>query len=144
MAYSKPGLPNFCRLGNSSYRDTWNANKNKNDQDNAKKQRELQRQKDEDNKRRTTNLTNEEKGILYDRDYYRRLYGGFLPGENPNYELNNPLLPDGNNINSNTGLDGRLEDSKKIYYKTYATTANLTLGILLSLYIIIKKPTYNI
>ena len=144
MAYTQPQLPDFCRLRGRRYRDRWNQNKNRNDRNKSQRRRDLQRKMNEDSKRRSTNLTNEEKGILYDRDYYRRLNGGFLPGENPNFELNNPLLPDGNNINSNTGLDGRLEDSKKIYYKTYATTVNLSLGILLSLYIIIKKPTYNI
>lgn len=144
MAYNRPQLPNFCRLGRRSYRNRWNQNKNRNDRNESQRQRDLQRKKDEDIKRRNTNLTNEEKGILYDKDYNRRLNGGFLPGENPNFELNNPLLPDGPNIYSNTGLDGRLKDSKKLYYKTYATTVNLTLGILLSLYIIIKKPSYNI
>ena len=144
MAYTQPQLPDFCRLRGRGYRDRWNQNKNRNDRNKSQRRRDLQRKMNEDSKRRSTNLTNEEKGILYDRDYYRRLNGGFLPGENSSNPLNNSLLPDGPNIYSNTGVEGRLKDSKKLYYKTYATTVNLTLGILLSLYIIIKKPTYNI
>ncbi len=144
MSYTKPGLPNFCNIGNSSDRNNWNQNKNKDNRNKAKQQNESQRRSNEDNKRKNTNLSNEEKGILYDRDYYRKLYGGSLPGENPSNPLNNSLLPDGPTIYSNTGVEGRLEDSKKLYYKTFAATVNLTLGILLSMYIIIKKPTYNI
>ena len=29
MSYTKPGLPNFCNIGNSSDRNNWNQNKNK-------------------------------------------------------------------------------------------------------------------
>jgi hypothetical protein len=144
MSYSKPGLPNFCNIGNSSQRNQWNTNKERNELNRLKNQNNLDDKMQKDIERKNLNLTNKEKGILYDRDYYRKMYGGFLPGENPEYALNNALPPDGNNINSNTGVDGRLKDSKNIYYKTYATTINLSLGILLSLYIIIKKPTNNI
>ena len=89
MSYTKPGLPNFCNIGNSSDRNNWNQNKNKDNRNKAKQQNESQRRSNEDNKRKNTNLSNEEKGILYDRDYYRKLYGGSLPGENPSNPLNN-------------------------------------------------------
>jgi len=144
MPYAKPLLPNFCNIGNSSQRNQWNTNKERKDNNRLKRQNELSDKMRKDLERKNLNLTNEERGILYDRNYYKKKYGGFLPGENPNYALNNSLLPDGHNINSNTGVDGRLKDSKNLYYKTYATTLNLSLGILLSLYIIIKKPTNNI
>ena len=144
MGYTKPGLPNFCNIGNSSDRNNWNQNIINNNKNKSRELNENQRRMNEDIKRRNINFSNEERNNYYDRNYYRNLNGGFLPGENPSNPLNNKLLPDGPNIDSNTGTDGRLKDSKKLYYKTYATTMNLTLGILLSLYIIIKKPNYNI
>ena len=100
MAYTKPGLPNFCNIGNSSYRDKWNQNKNKNED--SKNKELLNQRANEDNARRNLNLTNEDNTILYNRNYYRNLYGGYLPGENPSNPLNNSLPPDGNNIFSKT------------------------------------------
>ncbi len=144
MSYTNPRLPNFCNIGNSSDRNKWNQNIINNNKNKSRELNKNQRRINEDIKRRNINLLNLERNNYYDRNYYRNLNGGFLPGENPSNPLNNKLLPDGPNIYSNTGTDGRLKDSKKLYYKTYATTMNLTLGILLSLYIIIKKPNYNI
>ena len=68
MAYTQPQLPDFCRLRGRRYRDRWNQNKNRNDRNKSQRRRDLQRKMNEDSKRRSTNLTNEEKGILYDRD----------------------------------------------------------------------------
>ena len=144
MSYTNPRLPNFCNIGNSSDRNKWNQNIINNNKNKSRELNKNQRRINEDIKRRNINLLNLERNNYYDRNYYRNLNGGFLPGENPSNPLNNKLLPDGPNIYSNTGTDGRLKAGKKLYYKTIATTMNLTLGILLSLYIIIKKPNYNI
>ena len=144
MGYSEPRLPDFCRLRGSSSRNRWNE---------SVEQRRIRRENEaaaaaeasaRNSATANVNANLMDNSILYNRVYYRQLFGGYLPGEDSNYALNNSLQPDGNNLYSNTGLDGQLIDSKKRYYKSYATTIHLSLGILLSLFIIIKKPSPNI
>ena len=144
MSYNKPGLPNFCRLGGSGSRNTWNesAQERRIRLENEAAAAALASARSRETTTTNDNLTNS--AILYNRAYYREIYGGYLPGENASYALNNDLKRDDNMLYSNSGLDGTLEENKKLYYKSYATSIHLTLGILLSLFIIIKKPTSNI
>lgn len=144
MSYNKPGLPNFCNLGGSASRNRWNESV---EERTMRLNREAQSAAEANARSSQTQNINQnltENAILQNRVYYRNLYGGYLPGEDSNYALNNTLNPDGNNLYSNPGLEMSLVDNKKRYYKSYATTIHLTLGILLSLFIIIKKPNTNI
>tara|TARA_X000000950_G_scaffold246350_1_gene303786 strand:+ start:322 stop:756 length:435 start_codon:yes stop_codon:yes gene_type:complete len=144
MSYNKPGLPDFCNLGGSASRNRWNESV---EERTLRLNREAQAAAEANARNSQIQSTNQNlmnNAILYNRVYYRNLYGGYLPGEDSNYALNNDLNPDGNNLYSNSGLDNSLVDNKKRYYKSYATTIHLTLGILLSLFIIIKKPSTNI
>ena len=126
MSYSKPGLPNFCRLGGSGSRNTWNESveERRTRLENEAAAAALASARSSETTATNDNLTNN--AILHNRTYYREVYGGYLPGENASYALNNVLERDGNKLYSNSGLDGTLEDNKKIYYKSYATSIHLT------------------
>jgi|SRR6056300_383073 len=126
---TEPLLPNFCRGGNTDARNNWELNADK-----SKKQRTTKKSKYDN-----SGLIN--LGEESEQDRINRLYGGYLPGTNPNNPLNQPIPPpDGeNDYYSNTGAEGRYKDTKAVYEDDYLTTINLGIGILLSLYIITKK-----
>ena len=127
----EPLLPNFCRGGNTDDRNNW-----ENSADASKSV-----QKGSGGKYGNLNKNASDRANESEQERLNRLYGGYLPGTDPRYALNNPIPPpDGkNNHYSNTGAEGRYKDTKAIYEHDYLTTVNLGIGILLSLYIISQK-----
>jgi hypothetical protein len=125
-------LPNFCQGRGSNHLNQFNDN--------------MSRGKG----RRTGGPDNE---TLYQRylserlanesyeDWLLRLYGGYLPGTDPRYALNQSMPPpDGtNNMYSNSGADGRYKDNKSLYMKQFLNSINLSIGILLCITILAKK-----
>lgn len=125
---TEPLLPNFCRGGNTDARNNWESNA------------------DKPPTKPSIKSKYDNSGLIAlgeesEQDRINRLYGGYLPGTNPNNSLNQsiPPLDSKNNYYSNTGVEGRYKDIKAIYEDDYLTTINLGIGILLSLYIITKK-----
>ena len=121
-------LPNFCRGGNNDARNNWESN--------ADKSTEKKPDKSKYDNSGLLDLGEESKQARINS-----LYGGYLPGTNPNNHLNQQIPPpDGENDKySNTGAEGRYKDTKAVYEDDYLTTINLGIGILLSLYIITRK-----
>lgn len=129
----EPLLPNFCRGGNTENRSDWESNADKGGIKSGSSKGK--------GKNKGLNANQRNRGDESEQERINRLYGGYLPGTNPNNPLNQSMPPpDGeNNYYSNTGAEGRYKDTKAIYKDDYLTTINLGIGILLSLYIISRK-----
>ncbi len=116
-------LPNFCSGGNSSDRNNWDANANANKSKGSN-------ENDNNGKYR---------GLNKDRlnGYNYRHLGNI----DPNVGLLGPMPPpDGSNTHySNSGASGRYRDMKRLYTREIIETANLGIGIILTMYIIAKK-----
>jgi len=115
-------LPNFCRG-----RGTQNITDFQDKMDDIKEKPPLSSSKGP-----SINSLQNKIGELYDIKW--ELQQQSTPG-NPNYGLNKEET----DIYSNSGADGRYEDTKAIYKKDFLTTINLGIGIILSLVLISKK-----
>ena len=116
-------LPNFCRG-----RGTQNITDFQDKMDDI-----TEKPPSSSSKGPSINSLQNEIGELYDINC--ELQQQSTPG-NPNYGLNKEAEAD---LYSNSGADGRYEDTKAIYKKDYLTTINLGIGIILSLVLISKK-----
>ena len=130
-------LPNFCQGNGSGHInefakniDNVNANNNIINSKNIGPSQNILYQRYLANKRSNESYNN----------WLQRYYQSLLPGQDPNYALNQKIpKPDGkNNYYSNAGTGSRYKDYKKLYYKEYLNTINLGIAILICLLIVNK------